>query len=313
MKILITGGTGFIGSHLSELLLDEGHDVVIIARNDDKIKNVKTIIDKLEIQYVDVTNFTKLGKCIENIKPDIIFHLAGETSHKKSFENPLYDVDVNSKSTLFILEKIKNLNLNCKFILGSTFIVIGKPLQLPINEDTSCNPTTIYGADRLASEHYCKIYNNLYNLDTIIFRITNSFGPREQYKTPTKNALNFLIHQAYTGDTVNIYNHGKFFRDVIYISDVISALKTIMSKGEPGNLYWIASGRKTWFNEIGVWLEELTGTKINYVDSPSYTSKVDVGNFLVDNSKLLSLGWKPTISVREGIQKTLNYFKSNSL
>ena len=313
MKVLITGGTGFVGSHLCDMLINEGHEIVILARNDNKIENVKNIIEQIQIKYIDVTNFDELGASIESIKPDIIFHLAGETSHKKSFENPLYDVDVNSKSTLFILEKIKNLNLNCKFILGSTFIVIGKPLQLPINEDTSCNPTTIYGADRLASEHYCKIYNNLYNLDALIFRITNSFGPREQYKTPTKNALNFLIHQAYKGDTVNIYNYGKFFRDVIYISDVISALKTIMNKGKPGNLYWIASGRKTWFYEIGAWLEELTGTKINYVDSPSYTSKVDVGNFLVDNSKLHSLGWKPLVSVREGIQKTLNYFKSNSL
>lgn len=313
MKVLITGGTGFVGSHLCDMLINEGHEIVVLARNDNKIQNVKNIIEQIKIKYIDITNFNELGASIESIKPDIIFHLAGETSHKKSFENPLYDVDVNSKSTLFILEKIKNLNLNCKFILGSTFIVIGKPLQLPINEDTSCNPTTIYGADKLASEHYCKIYNNLYNLDALIFRITNSFGPREQYKTPTKNALNFLIHQAYKGDTVNIYNHGKFFRDVIYISDVISALKTIMNKGKPGNLYWIASGRKTWFYEIGAWLEELTGTKINYVDSPSYTLKVDVGNFLVDNSKLCFLDWKPLVSVREGIQKTLNYFKSNSL
>jgi len=312
VKVLITGGTGFVGSHLCDMLINEGHEIVVLARNDNKIQNVKNIIEQIKIKYIDIINFNELGASIESIKPDIIFHLAGETSHKKSFENPLYDVDVNSKSTLFILEKIKNLNLNCKFILGSTFIVIGKPLQLPINEDASCNPTTIYGADRLASEHYCKIYNNLYNLDTLVFRITNSFGPREQYKTPTKNALNFLIHQAYKGDTVSIYNHGKFFRDVIYISDVISALKTIMNKGKPGNLYWIASGRKTWFYEIGAWLEELTGTKINYVDSPSYTSKVDVGNFLVDNSKLKSLGWKHKITVKQGIKETLNYFNSKN-
>ncbi len=310
MKVLITGGTGFVGSHLCDMLINEGHEIVVLARNDNKIENVKNIIKQIQIKYIDVTNFDELGYSIESIKPDTIFHLAGETSHKKSFENPLYDVDVNSKSTLYILEKIKNLNLNCKFILGSTFIVIGKPLQLPINEDTSCNPTTIYGADRLASEHYCKIYNNLYNLDTIIFRITNSFGPREQYKTPTKNALNFLIYQAFQGNEVNIYNEGKFFRDVIYISDVISALTTIMHKGKSGNLYWIASGKKTWFYEIGKWLKQLTNTQVKYIDTPEYAKKTDVGNFLVDNSKLKSLGWKPTISVKDGIQKTLENFES---
>jgi nucleoside-diphosphate-sugar epimerase len=269
--------------------------------------------DKIHIDYVDVTDFSKLSKSILDHKPDVIFHLAGETSHKQSFENPLYDVDVNTKSTLAILETIRNNALPCKFILGSTFIVIGKPTQLPINEESTCNPTTIYGSNRLTSEYYCKIYHNLFNLDTIVFRITNSFGPLEQYKTPTKNALNFLIHQAHKGNEISIYDKGNFYRDLIYISDVINALKTIMNKGVSGHLYWIASGNKTWFRDIGKWLYELTNTNVKYVDSPTYTSKVDVGNFLVDNSKLCSLGWKPIVSAKEGIIKTLDYFKQNSL
>ena len=265
------------------------------------------------MEYVDVTDFSDLEKTIEENKPEIIFHLAGETSHKKSFENPLCDVEVNSKSTLCILEKIKNLGLKCKFILGSTFIVIGKPAKLPIDEETPSNPTTIYGANRLASENYCKIYHNVYNLDTITFRITNSFGPREQYLTPVKNAINFLIYKAFKDEDVTIYNQGKFFRDVIYISDVISGLKTIMLNGKPGNLYWISSGNKTWFYEIAKWLEELTNAKIKYVESPIYTQKVDVGNFLVDNSKLKSLGWNVKVPVKKGIEMTLDYFNSHKL
>ena len=86
-----------------------------------------------------------------------------------------------------------------------------------------------------------------------------------------------------------------------------------MKNGVSGNIYWIASGSKTWFKEIGKLLEELTNTNVKYVPSPEYTDKVDVGNFLVDNSKLESLGWKPTISVKDGIMKTLNYFKENNL
>lgn len=306
---MITGGTGFVGSHLCDELIKDKHEVILLARNDNKKENVIHNLNKIRLEYVDVTQFADLEKSIEENKPDVIFHLAGETSHKKSFENPLYDIDTNSKSTLCILEKIKNLNIKCKFILGSTFIVIGKPEKLPINEETPCNPTTIYGANRLASEHYCKIYHNVYNLDTISFRITNSFGPREQYATPVKNALNFLIYKAFKGEDVTIYYEGKFFRDVIYISDVISGLKTIMLKGKPGNLYWISSGKKTWFYEIAKWLEELVSAKIRYIDAPDYTEKVDVGNFLVDNSKLKSLGWDVKTSVKEGIEKTLEYFK----
>ena len=309
---MITGGTGFVGSHLCDELVKDGHEVILLARNDHKKENVIKNLVKIRLEYVDVTKFSNLEKSIEENKPDVIFHLAGETSHKRSFENPLYDVDVNSKSTLCILEKIKNLNLKCKFILGSTFIVIGKPQKLPVNEESPCNPTTIYGTNRLASEIYCKIYHNVYNLDTTIFRITNSFGPREQYATPLKNAINFLIYKAFKGEDVTIYHEGKFFRDVVYISDVISGLKTIMLKGKAGNLYWISSGKKTWFYEIANCLEELVAAKIKYVDPPTYTEKVDVGNFLADNSKLKSLGWNVNTSVKEGIKKTLEFFKSQS-
>ena len=221
----------------------------------------------------------------------------------------LYDIDVNIKSTMCILESIRNHVPTCKFIIRSTFIVIGKPVRLPVNEESECNPTTIYGANRLTSEHLCKIYHNVYGLDTLSFRITNSFGPREQYETPTKNALNYLIHQAFLGENVTIYNKGNFFRDIIYVDDVISALITILKFGKSGNLYWISSGEKTWFHEIGQWLNELTNTPIIYTEPPQYTKKVDVGNFVVDNSKLRSLGWAPKITVKDGIKKTLEYFK----
>ena len=306
---MITGGTGFVGSHLCDELVKDEHEVILLARNDNKKDNILQNVDKINLEYVDVTDFLKLEQSIEKNKPDIIFHLAGETSHKRSFENPMYDLDVNAKSTLCILEKIKNLNLKCKFILGSTFVVIGKPQKLPVNEESVCNPTTIYGSNRLTSENYCKIYHHVYNLDTSIFRITNSFGPREQI-TPSKNAVNYLIHSAFNGEEVTIYSEGKFFRDLIYISDVVTGIKSIMQNGKSGETYWISSGKETWFYELGNILQELCNAKIKYTNPPEYTQKVDVGNFTVDNTKLRSLGWEPKISVKEGISQTLEYFNS---
>ncbi len=313
MKVLVTGADGFIGSHLCDLLLKENHEIMAISRNFKKLSASMPNFKKVKLNQVDVTDFSKLTKIITDYEPNIIVHLAGETSHKQSFENPMYDVDVNTKSTLCILETIKNSNFNCKFILGSTFIVVGKPETLPVNEISKCNPTTIYGINRLSSEYLCKVYHDVYDLDTVSFRITNAFGPREQYLTPTKNALNYLIYQAYKGRDITIYNEGKFFRDVIFFSDVISGIHTIMKKGLAGNLYWISSGQKTWFYELGEWLEELTDGKIKYIEPPTYTNKVDVGNFVVDNSKLESIGWNLKIPVKDGIKRTLDYFKSNSL
>ena len=310
MRVLITGGTGFVGSHLCDQLLKDGHNITLLARNGNKKHNVIHNLDKIQLEYVDVTNFKQLENSIEKNNPEVIFHLAGETSHKKSFDNPVYDVDVNTKSTLCILETLRKINSKCKFILGSTFIVVGRSAKLPVTEETICNPTTVYGTNRLSSEHFSKIYHDVYGLDTIVFRITNSFGPREQSETPTKNALNFLINKAFKGEEVTIYNKGQFFRDVIYISDVISALKILMHKGKSGNLYWISSYKKTWFYEIGNWLNELTNAKIKYIDPPEYTKNVDVGNFLVNNKKLISLGWKPEITVKDGMEKTIQSFKN---
>ena len=308
MKIMITGGAGFIGSHLCEEFAAK-NEVIVVTRNTTTLDRISHLLNKITLEKADVTNYDEIGKIIEKHSPDVIIHLAGETSHSKSFENPLYDLDVNTKSTLYILEKLKQLKLKCRFILGSTFIVIGKPQELPVTEQSICNPTTIYGANRLASEVYCKIYHNVYDLDTITFRITNSFGPREQY-IPSKNAINFLIHKAFKKETIPIFDKGNFFKDVVYVSDVVSAIRTIMEKGKSGELYWISSGNKTWFYDLGRWLEELTGAKVQYVESPQYTKKTDVGNFVVDNSKLRSLGWNIQTSVKDGIKKTLEYFEN---
>jgi len=309
---MITGGMGFIGSHLCEQLLMEKHDLVVLTKSFLKKHNIANISKKIKVEKIDVTNFKKLGQSIQKNKPNVIIHLAGQTSHSQSFEQPLNDIDSNAKSTLFILEEIRKSKLKCRFILGSTFIVIGRPQKIPIDEKTPCWPTTVYGANRLASEHYCKIYHEVYGLDTVTFRITNSFGPREQVIS-TKNAVNFLIYEAFKGNIITIFKKGKFFRDLIYISDVISGIKTIMKKGKSGELYWISSGKKIWFYELAKLLEKLTNAKVKFVKTPNYTKKVDVGNFVVNNSKLRSLGWKPKVNLDQGIKKTLEYFKSQKI
>lgn len=306
MNILVTGGMGFVGSHLVEQLVKEKHKITIVTKSLKKRDNLSSIIKKISIERCNVTNFLKFGKIIDKVKPDLIIHLAGITSHSESFDKPLEDIDSNAKSTLYILEKIKNDYPKCKFILGSTFIVIGKPTKLPVNEDSECNPTTIYGANRLASENYCKIFHQVYGIDTRIFRITNSYGPREQI-IPKKNAVNFLINESQKQKNITIFNEGKFYRDLIYISDVISGIIKIIKKGKAGELYWIASGKKTWFYQLANILKEETNCKIKYMKAPSYTKKVDVGNFYVNNSKLKHLGWNPKITVRDGIKKTIDF------
>lgn len=300
---------GFVGSHLSEDLVNSDHDVVIISKSKRKLQNIAKILNKVKIEYGDITNFGWLESAILKHQPDIVFHLAGQLTHYESFENPLYDVDVNSKTTIVALETIRKLKIACRFILGSTFWVVGRPKSLPINEETPCHPLNIYAADRLASEHYCKIYNVVYDLDAVVMRLTNTFGPREQHNNPRKAALNYLLYKGVKGEDVTIYDEGNFFRDYIYVSDIISAAIAIMERGKSGELYFIGTNKATWFYEIGRWIEELTLGKVVYVKSSDYHRRVDVGNIIVDNTKIKRLGWNWKVSVKEGLERTLDYYR----
>ena len=144
---MITGGMGFVGSHLCDRLVND-NEIIVITKSNSKNQNLKQILSKITIEYLDIIDYPLLEKTILKYKPEIIIHLAGQTSHSQSFADPLYDIDVNAKSTLYILETLRKHNIQCKFILGSTFIVIGKPLNLPVDESTPCNPTTIYCTNR---------------------------------------------------------------------------------------------------------------------------------------------------------------------
>lgn len=309
VRILITGGLGFIGSNLAEDLVEKGHQIILVSKSNRKVQNIASIIDKIKVAYGDVTDFNWLEKILFKHQPDVVFHLAGQLTSYESFEKPLYDVDVNSKSTIVFLETIRKLNRPCRLILGSTFWVVGRPKSLPINEETPCHPLNIYAANRLASENYCKIYHQVYDMDTLTMRLTNTFGIREQYDNPKKAALNNLIYRGYKGQTIPIYDKGEFFRDYVYVSDVVSAAEIVMEKGKAGECYFVGTGVKTWFNEIGRWLEELTPGKVVYVESPEFHKKINVGNIVIDNRRVKSLGWNWKVSAKEGIKKVLHYYK----
>ena len=307
--IMITGGLGFVGSNLAAALVDARHNVVLLSRSAGKVRNIEGFADKVTLELGDTTDFQWLEAVVLKHAPDVIFHLAGQLTSYESFERPLYDVDVNAKSTIVLLESMRKMGKPCRFVLGSTFWVVGKPEKLPVDEGTPTAPLNIYAADRLASENYCRIYNKVYGLDTVVMRLTNTFGAKEQHDNKRKAALNYLIYKAYRGEDITIYDNGEFFRDYIYVSDVVSAAITIMEKGVAGECYFVGTGVKTWFRDIGKWLEEMTSGRVVYIDAPDYHKRINVGNIVVDNSKIKALGWDWKVSAKDGIKKVLEYYK----
>ena len=216
-QILITGGLGFIGSNLAIELVRLGADVQImdalIPPYGANLFNVKEIKNKIKITKSDVRDYRAVKKCV--VKKDYVFHLAGQVSRLISMENPLLDNEINCRGTLNVLEAIKNINPSAKIIFAGSRGEIGNPKSLPVNEDTVPLPNDIYGADKLASEHYLRIYYQAYGIKTVTLRINNVYGERCQIKSSHYGIINLFINYVFENKTITIYGDGKQTRDYI--------------------------------------------------------------------------------------------------
>lgn len=304
-KVLITGGLGFIGSYLAEDCIKKGYDVTIISRSQTKVNNISKIKDSIKLIIKDVADIDK-----EVSGFDYIFHLAGSTDNYSIIEDkPYKDIQMNCISTIALLEAIRKNNPKVRLIFASTFFVNGRVKKLPVDEYTPCNPLGLYGATRLAGEHFCHIYHNIFDLDIVIMRFCNVFGPKEQGDDKKKAGFNYLIKEAVKGNQINIYDNGNFFRDYIYVTDVSSACLTIAEKGDTDKTYYIGLGEFTKFKELINIISKYTKVRTEPILPPDFHQRVGIRDFVCDNSELKKLGWEPQTTLEEGIKRTIQYYE----
>ena len=306
-KILITGGMGFIGSHLAKKYLESKNDVYILSRSYNKKNNIFNIENKVNLIIKDVNNIQKNDVADK----DYIFHLAGTVDNYAIKEGePYKDIKINCNGTIALLEACKKYNPKAKIIFGSTFFVNGNADKLPVNADSPCNPLGLYPATKLAAEHFCRIYHNVFNLDTIIARFTNIFGPFEEGNNKKKAGFNFMINQAVKSEEIQLYNNGDFIRDYIYVDDVADACMTLAEKGETNKIYYVGRGEFTKFRElINIVMEQIPNTKVKAINPPDFHKNVGIVDFVCDNSDLKKLGWTPKTSLEDGIKRTIEFYK----
>lgn len=306
-KILITGGMGFIGSHLAKKYLENQDNVYILSRSNTKKKNISGIENKLKLIIKDVRHIEES----DVVDKDYIFHLAGTVDNYAIKDNePYKDIEINCNGTIALLEACRKFNPKARIIFGSTFFVNGNADKLPVDANSPCNPLGLYPATRLAAEHFCHIYNKIFNLDASIARFTNIFGPLEDGNNKKKAGFNFMINQAVKGEEIQLYNNGNFIRDYIYIDDVVDACMTLAEKGETNKIYYIGRGEFTKFRKlIDIIEEQIPNTKIKIIEPPEFHKNVGIIDFVCDNSDLKKLGWVPKISLEDGIRRTINFYK----
>jgi len=311
MKVLVTGGSGFIGSNFVRYILNKYSDIKVI--NVDALKygsnpvNLKDIEDDERYSFIsgDIADYELISKLIKDV--DIIVNFAAETHVDRSISNPYLFLHSNVIGVFTILEALRKNNPYAKFVHISTDEVYGDILSGSFKEEDRLNPSSPYSASKAAADMFVLAYVRTYGLHAIITRCTNNYGP---YQFPEKLIPKTII-RASMDLKIPIYGTGKNVRDWIYVLDHCEAIDLVMQKGEKGETYNISSGEEKTNLEVVKTILDLMGkdgSLIEFVeDRPGHDLR-----YSLDSSKIRKeLGWKPKYDFEEGIRETVKWYLEN--
>lgn len=314
--VLITGGLGFIGSNLAHRLLELGADVLIldslIPEYGGNVFNVHGIEDRLRINIADMRDEHGLRYLVQG--QDIIFNLAGQVSHTDSMADPYTDLEINARSQLSLLEACRHGNPTAKVVFASTRQIYGRPAYLPVDERHPLQPTDVNGINKLAGEWYHIVYNNVYGLRTVSLRLTNTFGPRMRIRDARQTFIGWWIRQLLEGQTLQIFGDGLQVRDFNYIDDVVEALLMVAAhEVADGQIYNLGGDEPINLINLARLMIEVNGDgEFELKPFPDDRKRIDIGDFYGDYRKIRSkLGWRPQVGLREGLNRTMDYFRAN--
>ena len=238
-KVLITGGAGFIGSSLCLELVKRNAEVTVLDAllplYGGNLFNLKPVIDKIKFVEGDIRDKELVNDLVRN--QDFIFDLAAQVSYIDSKELPFLDLDINCLGRLTVLEAVKAIAPAARVIFPSSRMVYGKIHATPVREDHPTEPLSIYGIHKLTGEKYYRYYHDTFSLDTLVVRLPNPYGTRQQMKHSKYSIVGWFLRQALDGGTINIFGEGLQEMDYLYIDDVVEGLLQVTEKGLSGEIY----------------------------------------------------------------------------
>jgi UDP-glucose 4-epimerase len=304
MKILVTGGAGFIGSHVVDTFLSAGHDVVVV--DDLSTGRRENLNPKATFYQVDIRS-PELTKVFGREKPDAVSHQAAKANVRESMEKPLLYADVNVLGSLNVLENCRKHGVK-KVIYASTGgAVYGEPQYLPVDENHPINPLDPYGASKHHVEHYLHLYWLNYKIAYTALRYPNVYGPRQD-PFGEAGVVAIFTNKMLKGEQAIINGSGEQERDFVYVGDIARANLLALDHGDNG-IYNIGSGLGTNINTIFAELKQATGYKLPAVHGPAKLGEVFRIYLKADKARQ-ELGWQPTVSLSEGLQKTVDSFRT---
>ncbi len=312
MKCLVTGGAGFIGSHIIEHLLKRGYETVCLDNFDptydvnSKKRNIAPFLENKNFKLVkgDVRNKELLKSTFIDI--DYIFHEAALVSVVESIKNPVKTIEINTIGTFNILDAALSGNIK-KVIIASSAAIYGNAPELPKKESMVPVPRSPYAISKLDCEYAASIYFEDHGLKTTSLRYFNVYGPGQDPTSPYAAAIPIFIRKALKNEKVLIYGDGMQTRDFIFVEDIVHANELVMSKGD-GKIFNIANGVSTSINEIAEEIISQTdsGSTVMYTEERSG----DIKHSLADISEIRKLGFEPRYAIDEGLIKTIEWFRN---
>jgi UDP-glucose 4-epimerase len=300
MNILLLGGAGFIGTHLTHALLEAGHVVRIFDRPSALVPPLIAGHPRLARIEGDVLNHDDVESALEDM--EVVFHLVSTTLPKSSNDNPEYDIETNLVTSVRLLEAARRLSIRRVIFLSSGGTVYGVPEHVPIAESHPCNPISSYGIVKLAIEKYLHLYRVLHGLDSCTVRLSNPFGEYQRIQS-AQGAVGVFLHRAITQQSIEIWGDGSVTRDYIYIGDVAEALLKLLDYDGPHKTFNIGSGLGMNLNEIIGQIEAVLGRSVSRVFKPARRFDVPV-NVLDIGLARRELRWAPRTSFSEGLART---------
>jgi UDP-glucose 4-epimerase len=301
MKVLITGGAGFIGSHVVEECLAHNYEVVVV--DNFSSGSINNISDECKVYHVDI-NDIHLKKVFEIEMPDLVIHLAAQVSVMKSLEDPVADGEINILGTLRLLECARIHHVK-KIVLASSAAVYGNPEELPVNEKSPVNPLSFYSLSKWASEQYVQLYESLYNLPYCILRFSNVYGPR-QNPLGEAGVVSIFIDQLINREEITIYG-GQQTRDFVYVKDVATACMKAIESTKTG-VYNISSCSETSINDLFSITSLLAGINMEPLKYPLRQGEIQQ-SVLGNEKAKKEFEWKNTYSLKEGLKETISTYQ----
>ena len=315
-NVLITGGLGFIGSSLARRLVELGARVTLvdslIPEYGGNRANIAGIEDRVTVEIADVRDTARLPSFIRG--RDLVFNLAGQTSHVDSLHDPYTDLEINCRAQLSILETVRHENPEAKVVFASTRQLYGRPLYLPVDEKHPLAPVDPNGVNKAAGEWYHLVYGQIYGLRCSVLRLTNTYGPRMRVRDDRQTFLGTWLRLAALGEELLVFGDGTQQRDFTYVDDAVEAFLLAGASAEAdGEVFNVGGDPPVSLGDLAALLVEVAGAgSWRLVPFPEERRTIDIGDYFADDSKIRSrLGWEPRVGLREGLERSLAYYREH--